>query len=196
MLPSGPDDNSGFLTSPDLIVKLIANLADPEILRGILQRASKLESAQLETFAYITEKGLQKTIQDLFGLSNGECASLVQWMKHLKIALPANSGATQDSSLFIPAITTSRHWLVRSDAFVSEEGVELFIELPESATLLFFHDLIVRLLPQTGQKEALILDRACAKVRIPKLSLLPCYPMFDVVLQYSTIQSHIRVLIK
>jgi hypothetical protein len=192
----GPDDNSGFLTSPDLIVKLIANLADPEILRGILQRASKLESAQLETFAYITEKGLQKTIQDLFGLSNGECASLVQWMKHLKIALPANSGATQDSSLFIPAITTSRHWLVRSDAFVSEEGVELFIELPESATLLFFHDLIVRLLPQTGQKEALILDRACAKVRIPKLSLLPCYPMFDVVLQYSTIQSHIRVLIK
>ena len=181
-------------------MRVIAQLGDPNLLGRVLEQASRIESHQLKDYACVTTKLLHRTIRDLSGLSPDECSCLVEWMKYLKIALPVSSGASQDSYLFIPAITMSSHWKIKDNAFDSKEAIELYVNLPESMTLLFFHDLVNSVFSQidlTEPREVLTLDRACTKVRIPKLGLYPRYPMtFDVVLQYSVIQSQIKISIK
>ena len=181
-------------------MRVIAQLGDPNFLGRVLEQASKIESRQLKGYACVTTKLLQRTIRDLSDLSPDECSCLVEWMKYLKITLPVSSGASQDSYLFIPSITTSSHWRVREDAFDSKDAAELYVDLPESTTLLFFHDLVNSLFSQIDlaePREILTLDRACTKVRIPKLGVYPGCPItFDVVLQYSVIQSQIKISIK
>lgn len=197
----------GFLVNPDVVIRIISRLADPEPRKRIKTRNGKA-AAELCAHSFATQGALRMMVEDvqlgdLASRQLGDLASrLIPWMQKMRILFEGSGGAVMDPCYFIPSITTFGWWKEAHGQELPDFGegyAELFIELCDPAASntpipsLCFYQFVAHIVStQSIDAKMLRLTPGCMRLKISSLKLNG-FTQCDALLSYDTLQCIIRI---